>query len=142
MSQCDCAQCVLRRARVKAETERAETEETKNPAPRRARYEAIPRMCVQCHHIWFPIDGWEPPGGTAALVERVPVELRPALLVLAYLVCRVEAAGPVSRLSLSDLDDEGRIASALVDAGLIETHPSATGGPRWTRTEKGAQADD
>ena len=137
MTACDCAQCVLRRARVKAEADQAKSAE-----PNHETYETVPRMCVQCHHVWFPIDGWEPPGGTAALVERVPVELRPVLLVVAYLVCRIEKAGPVSRLSLSDLDDQGRIVAALVDAGLIETHPSATGAQRWTRTEKGNESDD
>lgn len=133
---CTCVQCVLRRAREKAEAEPAT-----DSAPTQ-QHVAMPRVCVQCHDIWFPIDGWEPPGGSAALVERVPVELRPMLLVLAYIVCRVEKAGSVSRLALPEVDDEGRIAAALVDAGLIETHPSTSGLMRWTRPENGTQGDD
>ncbi|UPK75690.1 hypothetical protein MU582_03335 [Nocardioidaceae bacterium SCSIO 66511] len=137
MSDCTCAQCVLKHAQQNAEPGRPGT-----LSPSQQPDVAMPRMCVQCHHVWFPLDGWEPPGGTAALIERVPVELRPLLQVLAYIVCEVEAAGPVARLALPEVDDQGRIVAALVDAGLIETHPSPSGLRRWTRTEKGDESDD
>ena len=134
MTACDCAQCVLRRARVKAEADQAETAQPSET------YATVPRMCVQCHHVWFPIDGWEPPAELTAVAGRVPVELRPVLLVVAYLVSEVEKAGPVSRLSLSDLDDQGRIVAALVDAGLIELYEAPSGVVRWARTPH-AEAD-
>lgn len=111
--------------------------------PARVRKSADPRarLCVKCYHRWFPVDGWEPPGGVDALLARVPVELRPAVLVVAFDVCRVAVAGPAAHLCVPDIDDGGQIAAALVDAGLIDLYETTSGVVRWARTgHEGAAA--
>jgi hypothetical protein len=80
---------------------------------------------------WIPLQGWE-------WLETVPEHLRPSARLLAYIVSRVDGAGPVYRLAFDDVPDpEERVAQALAAGGFIE-FVDGDGMPRWRRCEPDA----
>ncbi|WP_194288432.1 competence protein CoiA family protein [Ornithinicoccus halotolerans] len=88
---------------------------------------AAPRRALSQHAD--PPPGWAPPTGWDFLTA-LPPELHRAGAVLAHLVCTCDAAGATAHLRFADVDDNGALARALTQAGLIE----ATGPDTWRRT--------
>lgn len=80
-------------------------------------------------------DGWCPPQGWGWL-DRVPLELQPSARLLAYYVCRIYSAGPLSQLCFDDVPDpNGHQIEALTSAGLITVY-EVSGVARWRRSEE------
>jgi hypothetical protein len=79
--------------------------------------------------------GWAPDIGWGWL-NQLPPEYRESAILLAYLVCTIDAGGPVYRLAFDDVPDpDGDIAGALVDAGFIVLCAPTSPPRRWRRAD-------
>lgn len=91
----------------------------------RDRQDALPEAAE-----WTPTQGW-------GWLSGVPQHLQPSARLLAFIVSRIDGAGPGYRLAFDDVPDpEGVVARALADAGLISFAAGDWRG-RWRRCDAG-----
>jgi hypothetical protein len=79
--------------------------------------------------------GWAPDIGWGWL-NQLPPEYRKSARLLAYLVCTIDAGGPLYGLPFDDVPDpDGVIADALVNAGFIVLCAPTSHPRRWRRPD-------
>jgi hypothetical protein len=98
------------------------------PGPYSWTLENQPAACPESKG-WTPEIGW-------GWLSQLPPEYRESARLLAYLVCTIDAGGPLYELPFDDVPDpDGHIADALVNAGFIVLCAPTSHPRRWRRAD-------